>query len=213
LRFNAARDDGIVVRPADWRRPVPDLAERVTKLETEVKAIDVQVTQHFGEQFRLLSGAIKKVDARVTALHAKVVALDARVGALDHKVVALDGKVVALDRKVVALDHKVVALDRKVVALDGKVVALDRKVVALDGKVVAIDRKVGALDGKVVAIDRRLDRFERDVKAAFVVVDTRLTRIESRVGDFERPLGVIGPNIEELIRRTAPPSAPARPEP
>jgi outer membrane murein-binding lipoprotein Lpp len=74
--------------------------------------------------------------------------------------------------------------------LDGKVTALDGRLTVLEGKVTALDAKVTALDGKVRAIDRRLDRFERDVKAAFVAVDVRLDSMSA--------------DLKTLLRRTAP---------
>jgi outer membrane murein-binding lipoprotein Lpp len=106
---------------------VPDLAEGVTKLESEVEAIDVQSTHHFDEQFRLLSGGIHKVDAKVTAL--------------DTKVTALDRKVTRLDRRLTGVERRLNAVERTVTAIDGRLDGIDRR---LD----EVDRR---LDGVTVA--------------------------------------------------------------
>lgn len=106
---------------------MPGLAERVEKLEQDVGNFDMQVKQHFDEQFTLLSEAIGKVRGQVTDLDQKVTALDRKVTALDGRVNALNGKITALDGTITAVDRRLGRFQRDVKA---GFVAID---VRLDG--------------------------------------------------------------------------------
>ena len=105
----------------------------------------VATKQDVGNAVVELKGEIAKVDARIDAMDAKLVAIDEK---FDAKFDAMDQKFEAMDAK---FEAKFDAMDQK---FDAKFEAVDAKFEAVDAKFVAMDQRFQSLSGQLATQGR-----------------------------------------------------------
>jgi chromosome segregation ATPase len=125
-----------------------------------------------------LEARVEEVAADAAAARHLAAAGDRDLGDLTTKVEALRSALNALavqsreqfdeiDRRFARLEERIGGLEERIGGLDERIGGLDERIGGLDERVGGLDERVGGLDERVGGLDERVDSLERKVDAGF----------------------------------------------
>lgn len=186
------------------REILDELDAKVDAFDDEMTALENRLDSAETDRSELRDD-LSAVDDSVAAVSADVDGVSERVDSVETIVSTVEETVSGVEDTVEAVSDDVGRIDEETTALDHSVEDLGDDVETLYEQVDDAAAGVEATEDRVAEVESRLGRFDEefdDVWDDLAEVDTRLTDVESRLGedvaDVEAELGEINDHLEEL---------------
>ena len=159
------------------------LNQKVFDLETERKAVNVQIS--------LKTSELTRLSAKSAGLEQQRLESSAKIRTLGAELGALEGQRSALNTNVSALNAKLAGLDAQRAGLTTRITQLDASKASLEARVNSATRKQQQLEADVLRLDASRKTLQGDVKTLLEVktnLENSVARLESQNGVLERQL-------------------------